>query len=173
MTAVTVLALDLSLTRTGWASPGRCGVLVPPKGCDRGLPQLAWIRDQVLEHAAEAGVVVIEGLAFGAQGRAVLDLAGLGAVVRLALLEAGLLFADVPPSVLKKFATGKGNAPKEAMLAAAIRRLDYAGHDGNEADALWLLQACLTHYGLPGAVALPQVQRDALAVVPWPSLQVQ
>lgn len=167
---MTVLALDLSLTRTGWAAPGRCGVLVPPKERDRGLLRLAWIRDAVLALVPTAGVVVVEGLAFGAQGRAVLDLAGLGAVVRLALSEAGVPFADVPPSVFKKFATGRGNAPKDEMLAAAIRRLDYAGHDGNEADALWLLQAGLTRYALPGAVALPQTQREALAAVSWPPL---
>lgn len=40
---------------------------------------------------------------------------------------------------LKKFATGKGNAPKEEMLRLA--RLRWGPHvsDDNEADALWLL----------------------------------
>jgi crossover junction endodeoxyribonuclease RuvC len=165
-----LLALDLSLTATGWASPAGCGVLVPPTDRDRGLPRVAWLRDSVLGLAGGAEVVAIEGLAFGARGRAMLDLAGLGCVVRLALAEVAVPFADIPPSVLKKFATGHGNAPKPAMLAAAIRRLGYEGHDGNEADALWLLQAALTHYDLPGAVALPQGQREALTVVSWPPI---
>jgi crossover junction endodeoxyribonuclease RuvC len=168
-----LLALDLSLSATGWAAratPGGYGVLVPPAGQDRGLPRLAWLRDAVLELAGGAEIVAIEGLAFGARGRAMLDLAGLGWVVRLALAEAGIRFADVPPAVLKKFATGHGNAPKPALLAAAIRRLGYEGHQADEVDALWLLQAALIHYDLPGAVALPQDQRAALAVVSWPAI---
>jgi Holliday junction resolvasome RuvABC endonuclease subunit len=163
-----VLAIDLSLTATGWAVPSGYGVLTPPPGRDRGLPRLSWIRDAVLSLAAGVELVVIEGLAFGARGRAMLDLAGLGWVVRLGLAEAGVRYVDVPPAVLKKLATGKGNAPKPAMLAAAIRRLGYAGHQADEVDALWLLQAALTHYDLPGAVALPQGQREALAVLSWP-----
>jgi Holliday junction resolvasome RuvABC endonuclease subunit len=167
---VTVLALDLSLTATGWATPSGYGVLTPPAGRERGLPRVSWIRDAVLSLAAGVDVVVIEGLAFGARGQAMLDLAGLGWVVRLGLAEAGVRYVDVPPAVLKKFATGKGNAPKPAMLAAAIRRLGYAGYQADEVDALWLLHAALTHYDLPGAVALPQDQREALAVVSWPPI---
>lgn len=163
-----LLALDLSLRCSGWASSTECGTLVPPKGRDRGLPRLAWIRDEVLAKAVPCSLVIVEGLAFGAQGRAMLDLAGLAAVIRLALFESGTPFVDVPPSVLKKFATGKGNAKKDEVLAAAIRRLSYAGHDGNEADALWLLHAGLCHYDLPRAVDVPRAQRESLAVIPWP-----
>ena len=165
-----VLALDLSLTASGWATQGGYGVLTPPAGRARGLPRVSWIRDAVLALAAGAEVVAVEGLAFGARGQAMLDLAGLGWVVRLALAEAGVRFVDIPPSTLKKFATGKGNAAKPEMLAAAIRRLGYEGHQADEVDALWLLQAALTHYDLPGAVGLPQAQRAALDAVSWPSI---
>ena len=40
---------------------------------------------------------------------------------------------------IKKFATGKGNANKLAMINAAKLKLGYQGEDDNEADALWLL----------------------------------
>lgn len=43
---------------------------------------------------------------------------------------------------IKKFATGKGNANKPAMIKAAKDKLGYLGDDDNEADALWLLNLC-------------------------------
>jgi Holliday junction resolvasome RuvABC endonuclease subunit len=38
---------------------------------------------------------------------------------------------------IKKFATGKGNVGKPAMIAAAQEKLGYPGKNDNEADALW------------------------------------
>lgn len=48
-------------------------------------------------------------------------------------------FLGVPVGAIKRYATGRGNADKPAMLAAAQAKLGYAGTDDNEADALWLL----------------------------------
>ncbi|HEY5793427.1 MAG TPA: hypothetical protein VIU82_00305 [Bosea sp. (in: a-proteobacteria)] len=50
--------------------------------------------------------------------------------------------AAVPVQAIKKFATGKGNANKEAMMAA-VRDLGFEVVDDNHADAiaLWLCQA--------------------------------
>ena len=47
-------------------------------------------------------------------------------------------YQGVPVGTIKKHATGKGNAPKDAMLAA-VRGWGYAPADDNEADALALL----------------------------------
>lgn len=50
------------------------------------------------------------------------------------------------PSEIKKHATGKGNANKDAMLAAA--RIKWPGFigDDNEADAKWLLDLAMKEY---------------------------
>jgi len=178
---MTILALDLSLTATGYASSlGTCGVFVPPKGEDRGLARLAWIRGEVLDEVEYPGVghpradlVVLEGLAFGAKGNAMLDLAGLAAVIRLALHDAGVPFVDVPPACLKLFATGKGNADKNAVLAEAIRKLGYAGSNHNESDALWLLSmAEMWYVGGVGADRSNEAQRRAMAKIAWPRVEV-
>lgn len=162
-----IIALDLSLTRSGWAGPflRLSGVLVPPRGQDRGMARLRWIRDQVIAKCAGADVVAIEGYAYGsARGASQQHSLGeLGGVVRLALFEAGIHYVDVAPATLKKFATGKGNANKELMLAESIRRLGYSGSDSNEADALWMLNLMLTLHGQPEAVAVPKVHMDAIA----------
>lgn len=49
------------------------------------------------------------------------------------------------PTEIKKHATGKGNANKDAMIAAARER--WAGvTDDNQADALWLLDLATREY---------------------------
>lgn len=47
---------------------------------------------------------------------------------------------------IKKFATGKGNCGKPAMIEAAQKKLNYLGKNDNEADALWLLELAKSEY---------------------------
>ena len=47
-------------------------------------------------------------------------------------------YEGVPVGTIKRHATGKGNAPKEAMIAAA-RAQGFSPADDNEADAVALL----------------------------------
>lgn len=178
-----VVGLDLSLTATGVATEAGVEVLATKlRGCER----LAWLRDAVLGFADPgssahlqrrpdalfpvADLVVVEGYAYGRANQA--HQAGeLGGVIRLALHEAAIPFVIVPPSSLKKLATGNGGAKKEAVLAAAIRRLGYQGDDHNESDAMWLREAALQHYGR-STVTLPAAHLAVLAKVDWPALTV-
>lgn len=50
----------------------------------------------------------------------------------------GIPYAGTPVGTIKRHATGHGNAPKEAMIAAAKVR-GYSPGDDNEADAIALL----------------------------------
>lgn len=52
--------------------------------------------------------------------------------------ENGVEYRGYSPTEVKKHATGKGNAGKDAMIAAAVKRFGAVGDD-NEADALWIL----------------------------------
>lgn len=47
---------------------------------------------------------------------------------------------------IKKHATGKGNANKDAMIYAAKTKLNYTGNDDNEADAMWIYNLTKTFY---------------------------
>lgn len=164
-----ILAIDPSLTRTGWAGPSidDHGVLIPPKGMDRGVQRLLWIRERVLDAAVTAELVVLEGYGFGPQrGHAAIELAELGGVLRVGLYMAGVPFVDVAPASLKKFATGKGNASKAEVLVAAVKRLGYDGADDNVADALWLWTMAMTAYGEP-PVPMPAENREAVLRVQW------
>jgi len=48
---------------------------------------------------------------------------------------------------IKKFATGKGNSNKQAMLDAAKKKYGYEGNDDNEADAMHLYYLAMRDYG--------------------------
>jgi len=76
-----------------------------------------WILDKVVKHKVEC--VYIEGYAFNAVGR-VFQIAENTGVLKYRLWSNNLNCITVPPTVIKKFATGKGNANKEAMQDSFI-----------------------------------------------------
>lgn len=168
-----IVALDVSLRATGVASniggPPAAQLIVP--GMRTGAERLLYIKKMIDQVTDQAHLVLREGYAFGAKGSAIFDIAELGGVVRLTLYCRKRPLVEIPPSVVKKLATGNGGAKKDAVLAAAIRRLGYQGDDHNEADALFLLQAGLHHYGLPGAVDLPKSHLATIDRVKWPELK--
>jgi len=59
----------------------------------------------------------------------------------------GIPYEGIPVATIKKHVTGKGNAPKEAVIEA-VRALGHDPVDHNEADALALL-----HWALANRVA--------------------
>ncbi len=87
--------------------------------------------------------------------------------MRLELWRRGLPVAEVPPSSVKKYATGKGNATKPDMRVALLQRAGIDERDDNRVDAWWLRSAALDHYGEP-VVAMPRIHREALAKMAWP-----
>ena len=61
---------------------------------------------------------------------------------------AKLPYCSYPVATIKKHATGKGNAKKDAMLdAARMRFADQAIADDNQADALWILDLAVKQFG--------------------------
>ena len=163
-----ILALDLSLTAAGYCLNGEPGVI---KSRQRGWDRIAEITQEVFVRTFGVDLVLIEGYAFGARGQAVYQIAELGGIVRFWLYQHEILTVEVTPATLKKFATGKGNAPKDAMIAAAIRRFHLGeGHDdNNEADAylLW----CLAREAYGGPVAtLPAAQAAVAHALNWPRI---
>jgi crossover junction endodeoxyribonuclease RuvC len=157
-----ITALDLSLTSTGVADEDGVRTITSKL---KGMARIAEILERIVAISL-ADLFVIEDYAFqGGHDAYAHALGELGGVVRFELWRNGVPYVDVGVSNLKKYATGKGNAKKELMLAEAIRRLDYQGASNDEADALWLREMALDHYGL-----LEKSQRAALNVVKWPEM---
>lgn len=96
------------------------------------------------------GMIAMEGIAFGAKGRAIFDIGGLSHLLREAFIELDKPFIIVPPATLKKFWTGKGNANKGDMINAAkdkgesITILEKDEFDNNIVDSLALCRLCVS-----------------------------
>jgi crossover junction endodeoxyribonuclease RuvC len=164
-----IVALDLSLSASGVAvfDEGLISVdTLRPPGL-KGMPRLEWIMRRVVELTTGVDLTLIEGYAFARPNQAH-QIGELGGVVRLALHTRRVPYVEVAPAALKKLATGKGNAGKELVLVEAVKRLGYSGADNNQADARWLLQAAIQHYGLPGSIELPKSHLQALEKITWP-----
>lgn len=176
-----IIALDVSLTCTGVAIRNPLGLDMPesrqirPRGkyAKPGPERLLYHDEELrklLEDDGPPSLVVIEDYPHGIRGKGVRSLAELGGVVRLRLFRSGIPFVEVNPSKLKILARGTAKTTKEAVLIAAVRRLNYQGEDNNEADALWLLQFALQHYDLPGRADLPKSHTRALRGINWPAV---
>ena len=95
--------------------------------------------------------VAMEGYALGVKGGGrVFDIGELGGAVKQVLMEKGFdPFAEkptcfiVPPKSLKSYITGNGNAKKDDMMGAILRRYGIAFEDDNEGDAYALCMLLL------------------------------
>ena len=149
-----VLALDLGTT-TGWAIRGHDGLITTgttsfrPGRYDGGgmryLRFTSWLTEldrlsgpiaaiwfeEVRRHAGTDAAHVYGGL-----------MASLTAWGELR----GIPYEGVPVGTIKSHATGKGNAPKQAMIDAARAR-GYSTADDNEADAIAILHWALETLG--------------------------
>lgn len=74
---------------------------------------------------------------------------GIAGIVEAVATAHGWPVTDTDPQTIKKFATGKGRAEKEQMIAAA-RGMGYTGNNEHEADAY-----CLLKYAESSALILP------------------
>jgi Holliday junction resolvasome RuvABC endonuclease subunit len=96
------------------------------------------IRRHILEHGVTT--LAIEGYSFGSVQKAAI-LGEFGGVLRMALLNLGIRIIEIPPTSLKKFVTGTGNANKTLVATTLARRCEVTYETDDEYDALglWLM----------------------------------
>ena len=171
-----VVGLDLSLTSTGVASNAGWTERIRTRPGADPFTRLRTIRSEVLDRVRggleHADLVVVEGPAFRGAGNETghHQRAGLWWLVLEAIDARDIPWAQVPPACLKRYATGKGNASKDEVLAAVIRRFPAVEVAGNDAaDALVLAAMGADHMGVP-MVEMPAAHRTGLAKVAWPTL---
>ncbi len=80
-------------------------------------------------------VIAIEGFSFGSKGQGTDFQFGIGWIVRLMLFIEGKSYIDVAPTQVKKFATGKGNAGKDALILPIYKKWGYENDSDNCRDA--------------------------------------
>jgi hypothetical protein len=77
-----------------------------------------WTLGIIKNYAGESSDVdhvLIEGYSFGSASGRCFDIAENGGLLKHKLWKEGYRYSTIPPTTLKKFATGKGNSDKEAM----------------------------------------------------------
>lgn len=79
-------------------------------------------------------LVAIEGYGY-ANVHTLAILVELGTMVRYACIVQETPFLDVPPTVLKKYVTGKGNTKKDQMRLAVYKKWGYEHKSDNVVDA--------------------------------------
>lgn len=180
-----IVGIDLSLTATGVAVIATGGEGSPiqgqyvvstvkskPSDSPSVLTRLARmqrITKSVVDHCLHADLVVVEGPSFASRNGQAHDRAGLWWMVTDAIVEEGIDLAVCPPSSRMKYATGKGNASKDAVLAAAIRRYpDAEISNNNEADAFVLAAMGARWLGAQIEPTLPMTHLTAMGGVAWP-----
>jgi crossover junction endodeoxyribonuclease RuvC len=136
-----VVGIDLSLTSTGVAIMDTPLVITP---LSKGISRLVDIRDTIMSllSAVEEPVVMVEGYSFASRNSHAHALGELGGVIRVALYEAGIRYADVPPTSRAKFATGRGNAGKSEVVSAVSARtgIIWSGKGADDMCDAWVLQ---------------------------------
>lgn len=165
---LTVIALDVSLSCTGVAGVGWTDHIRTKL---RGDERLAYLETEIVSFIRCADLVAMEGPSFGHAGpRFHEDLAGLRVLVRRYCHRHRIPYAIVPPSNLKLYTAGRGNATKGEVRSAIADR--YGIHtEGvgryDQADAYGALAAASDWLGQPLAV-VPERNAKALAGVQWP-----
>ena len=154
MTQTTILALDLG-TNTGWALSGHGGRITSgtasfkPGRYDGGGMRYLRFTNWLIELDRLCGpikVIWFEEVRRHAGTDAAHVYGGLMATLTAWAELRGIPYQGVPVGSIKKHATGKGNADKVAMIAAARAR-GYSPADDNEADAIAILHWALETRG--------------------------
>jgi Holliday junction resolvasome RuvABC endonuclease subunit len=65
--------------------------------------------------------IFIEGYSYGSKGQGLFQIAENCGILKYRILEKGLTYNTVVPSVVKKGATGKGNADKDMMYESFVK----------------------------------------------------
>lgn len=141
-----VLALDLG-TKTGWALLGSDGRITSGTaefkndrwqgGGMRFLRFKRWLTE-VKQLARHLDTVFVEEVRRHAGVDAAHAYGGFLAHVTAWCEQRAIAYQGVPVGTIKRFATGKGNAGKDAVLAA-MRQRGFQPVDDNEADAIAIL----------------------------------
>ena len=81
-----------------------------------------WALDIIHKHKSNTAKVFIEGYSFGSKGQAVFQIAENCGILKYRLqMSPSMLYDTIVPSVVKKYASGKGNADKQLMYDSFIK----------------------------------------------------
>lgn len=168
-----IAAIDPSLTSTGLCygtDATDCEVI-----CCGSKPNGKSVGDRIRRYEGLVGkiehvlstvrprLILIETYAFSKNLAGQMDLGEFGGLLRWHLMDHTPHLIEVAATCLKKFATGKGNAPKEVVIGHVQKNWGRLCANSDEADAfcLYMMALCIVGRQKPAN----QSQREAVAKV--------
>lgn len=108
------------------------------------MPRLGDIGGRVLEMLAEfkPDLIALEGYSYGSKFNHE-AMYSIGTVIRYFLWQSEYDYQLVPPNILKKFVTGKGNSAKDLILKGVYKNWGYDTDNDNLSDAYGLAMCVL------------------------------
>jgi len=179
-----VIGLDLSLTGTGVAvsrgDHNDVSLATISTRADNGSiagfsTRCAAIANMIDDHARSAGAnpmslaYAVEGLSLHSKSSSLDRIFASWWMILAELRQLGWPEPSIiSPNERAMYATGKGNANKEAVLLASVRRYPLVDiSDNNQADATVIMAMLRRHLGAPIEAPLPQTHLRALEKVRW------
>lgn len=139
------IGVDQSLTATGFVVLDERANIEEKKiiksklkGVERLLELEEELHASLHLYRGDINVVYIEGYSFGSRVGQAFSIGELGGIFRRCLTKFPVSYKVIPPTVLKKFVTGKGNAKKELILKEVLKKWNVDLDDNNLADAYGL-----------------------------------
>lgn len=157
-------------TKTGIVILNECGEVLVEKEITSKFEvdphRLMDITDKIIRiinlNCTELEVITIEGFSYGSKGRGVSTQYGIGWLMRSELIRKGFEYIEVSPGGLKKFATGKGNAAKDALVLPIYKKWNYEHKSDNVRDAYVLARMAMA---LDGNLELTAYQKEVIEKV--------
>jgi Holliday junction resolvasome RuvABC endonuclease subunit len=96
----------------------------------------------LIQHGGTVSLAAIEGFSMGSKGKSAksIEIGAVGMMARVELWRRGIPFLEVPPSTLKKWISGHGNAEKSQMVKEVLKRWGYDAEDDDAADSYALVR---------------------------------
>ena len=165
-----VVGIDPSLTSTGFCSLSSPeGVLATTTQTFTSSPKSPRVADRIERYldltdaiaraarAADPVLIAIEGYSFGSKGRGIIDRAEFGGILRWRLGSIAPL-VEVAPTVVKRWATGSGNAGKAEVVSKLANRYRVHFTTSDEFDAFALALIALCYAGLVEPISKAQTE---------------
>lgn len=162
MNRLTSLGIDLSASATGLVMLRENGTPHPELLLEwevkseklTGMERAKSVITEVLEliHSERPDKIVLEGYSLNTRNASsIIPLVEIGGLLRFMMYLDGLAWFDPRASEVKKFATGKGNTPKDQVMMWVLKRWGHTSKTNNTADAYVLAAMGLAHANrLPG-----------------------
>jgi crossover junction endodeoxyribonuclease RuvC len=146
-----LLGLDSSLNGTGCCILDSSNSIIhlttfTEGKSSRGCTRLIILKNKLLSIVQDFKVefIFMEGYSYGSHGKT-FEIGELCGIYKVLLHELNIPTIIVPPTTLKMYATGKGNAPKNIMLEQTFKKFQVGSEilkDDNQVDAY-----CLARFG--------------------------